>query len=774
MKQRALFLFVLFCIVAACGGAPPHKAAAVGLQIGPAGRQNAGPSAKAEPALAAEDDIRVPIMSDDAVRGDRNAYVTIVLFSDFQCPFCSRLEPTLDRVREEYGPEQVRIVFKNNPLPFHDKAKPAAEAAQGVLETRGQEAFWRFHDMAFARQRSLNPDSIRAWAVAAGADSREIDEGLQNGRWREKIERDQKLAASLGANGTPASFVNGRELSGAQPFEKYKHVIDQELEAAKGLEASGVARALLYRVAVAENFKAKPAGSDDDNDNDKEDTKTVWRVPVGSSPVRGKAAALVTIIVFSDFQCPYCKRVEPTIEQLRKQYGDQLRIVWKDEPLPFHPRAPPAAELARAARTQKGDAGFWDVHDKLFAAQPKLEDGDLEQVARAAGLDVAKAMGQVKARAHRREIETDMDLGDDVQASGTPHFFVNGRRLVGAQLVVKFQSIIDDEIVKAKARLKAGVAASAVYDDLMKTAKGPPEPERKTVGAAPANAPFRGLANAPVVIQEFADFQCPFCQRVDPTVDELLKAYPTQVKVVWRDKPLPMHTNAVIAAEAAREAFAQKGNDGFWKMRAKLFASAQKLERSDLDGYAAQLGLDRAKFQAAMDDHRHVAAIDADDKAGTDAGIAGTPAFLVGPYYLSGAQSLTRFKKLVERSLTSPNPPPAAPAPANAFTKLGVVDVVKGAGREAKTGDVVSVHYTGTLTDGTVFDSSRKRGSPFDFALGQGRVIKGWDQGVLGMKVGGKRKLTIPADLAYGAKGFPPVIPPNSTLMFEVELLSVK
>jgi FKBP-type peptidyl-prolyl cis-trans isomerase len=101
-------------------------------------------------------------------------------------------------------------------------------------------------------------------------------------------------------------------------------------------------------------------------------------------------------------------------------------------------------------------------------------------------------------------------------------------------------------------------------------------------------------------------------------------------------------------------------------------------------------------------------------------------------------------------------------------------DLTVGSGDEATTGKTVSVHYTGTLTDGSKFDSSLDRGRPFEFQLGAGRVIKGWDQGVLGMKVGGKRKLTIPSDLAYGARGFPPVIPPDSTLVFEIELLGVR
>jgi FKBP-type peptidyl-prolyl cis-trans isomerase len=104
---------------------------------------------------------------------------------------------------------------------------------------------------------------------------------------------------------------------------------------------------------------------------------------------------------------------------------------------------------------------------------------------------------------------------------------------------------------------------------------------------------------------------------------------------------------------------------------------------------------------------------------------------------------------------------------------LHIETVRPGTGAEAKTGNRVTVHYVGTLTDGKKFDSSRDRNKGFAFTLGKGEVIKGWDQGVPGMKVGEVRKLTIPPHLAYGARGFPPVIPPNSTLQFEVELLEV-
>jgi len=113
-------------------------------------------------------------------------------------------------------------------------------------------------------------------------------------------------------------------------------------------------------------------------------------------------------------------------------------------------------------------------------------------------------------------------------------------------------------------------------------------------------------------------------------------------------------------------------------------------------------------------------------------------------------------------------PPPPAP------TKLETVDTVVGAGREARDGDTVHVQYTGTLMNGTKFDSSYDHGGePFKFTLGKGEVIKGWDQGVVGMKVGGKRKLRIPPDLGYGDNGSPPTIPPGAGLLFDVELVSI-
>jgi protein-disulfide isomerase len=604
-----------------------------------------------------DSDSPIPVTAKDPVWGKRDALVTIVEYSDFQCPFCSRVEPTMQQVRDTYGPEKVRVVWKNNPLPFHQNAKPAAEAAQGVFALVGSDGFWKFHDLAFKNQSALNDDSYVKWATEAGVkDIAAYKAGLQAHKWADKVDKDLADGKAAGVQGTPAFYVNGVFINGAQPFDAFKKTVDQELQKAQAKVAAGTPKTRIYVEMSKENKKATPPAAKEDEEKD--DTTTVFKVPIGSSPALGSPNALVTIVEFSDFQCPFCGRVEPTLKSLRDKYGDKLRIVWKNEPLPFHNRAEPAAEVAMEARALKGDKGFWEIHDKLFEAQKDLSDDVLIRVAGEVGVSAEKAKRAMTEHTHKKEIDLDADVGEDFQANGTPHFFIDGRRLVGAQPEEKFTKIIDEEIKKAQDTIAKGVRPTDVYDALTRDGKGPPEPEKKDVPKGlPSTDPSKGNANARVVVHEFSDFQCPFCGRVEPTVAQVMKDYSDRIKFVWHDLPLPMHPNAPLAAEAGREAYKQKGPAAFWQMHDKMFGNQQKLSREDLDGYARELNLDLDKWKAALDANAHAADIDADKKAANEDSIGGTPAFLIVPgsapqgYFVNGAQSYSKFRKLIERAL---------------------------------------------------------------------------------------------------------------------------
>ncbi|MEO8903766.1 MAG: thioredoxin domain-containing protein, partial [Polyangiaceae bacterium] len=569
-----------------------------------------------------------------------------------------RVEPTLKQVRDKYGPTKVRMVWKNNPLPFHPNARPAAEAAMAVFGLKGSEAFWKFHDTAFANQQSLSPENYEKWAVEAGVDKAKFDAALASKKYSAKIDEDMALATKIQANGTPAFRINGVTVSGAQPLEKFTEVIDAQLAEAGKMIASGSKPADVYTTLTNKNQAAgsAPAAAAAKPADAEEEDKSVWKVPVLSDdPVRGPKDALVTMVIFSDFQCPFCKRVEETLKTVVQTYGNDLRVVWKDNPLPFHPRAKPCATLARLAYVQKGDKGFWDAHDQLFASNPKLEDEDLKGIAEKVNISWDEVKKDIDSNKFADEFDSSIELGSDLNARGTPHFFINGVRLSGAQPIENFKKIIDEQLAKAKAIVARGIARSKVYDEIMKEGKEPPPPEKKDIAAPDATDPVKGGSNAKVVIQEFSDFQCPFCKRVEPTVQAIEKEYGNKIKIVWRHMPLPFHKNAPMAAEASQEVFAQKGSAAFWTFHDAIFgadgADEARTDRAALEKQAQAQGINMDKFKAALDGNTHKAKIDADAELGNKAGINGTPAFVINGYYLSGAQPEAAFKKLINRAL---------------------------------------------------------------------------------------------------------------------------
>lgn len=602
---------------------------------------------------------QIPIDVHDAVWGSSNAPCTIVTFQDLQCPFCGKSWQTLTELEKEYGRDRLRFVYKHFPLPFHDDALPSARVAQAVFELKGAEAFRDFVSKVFELRGDLSDDNLRALAASEGASNKALDDLLLDQKsvaWK-KLDDDAVLARMLSVQGTPHFFINGARVVGAQPIEEFKRVIDRELSAAQNLQAAGIQSEDIYSARVKFNLALEPeeervtggAAGAAAADND----STVYSVPVDHQPVEGPNDAPVTVVEFIDYQCPFCRRVETTRELLLKKYGSQVRFVIRHNPLPFHPQALLAARLAIDAFKQKGNPAFWATHRRLLQSED-LDETKLLEIADSLKLDHDRAKRVIEASAYQDILDGDAALALALKASGTPHFFINGIRLSGAQPLDSFTQVIDAQLEKARELTQSGTPASAVYSTLMKRAVRPDPFDHKSVPPPTAGNPQRGAKTAPIVIDAFMDFQCPFCSRLLPTLSELEHEFPGKLRIVYRSRPLPFHTQARPAAEAALEAFKQRGNAGFWKMFNRLFEVQSvhgAFELPELERYAKEQGLDVERFRHALNEHEHESEIAADESIADREDISGTPACVINGIYISGAQPVGSFKQAVRAAL---------------------------------------------------------------------------------------------------------------------------
>ena len=654
---------VLLAIVMAIAGF------AVGHVVGSRSTTEVADTGGAEEAQAADvivagdvERYKVPVTGEQPSKGPKDALVTIVEFSEFQCPFCARVLPTTKQVVDTYG-DKVRIVWRNNPLSFHNNAAPAAAVAMEAYAQGGNDKFWEVHDTLFANQKALGRPELEGYAEKAGLDSAKVKKALDEGTHKKAIDADQAMATQLGARGTPYFFVNGRQLRGAQPFAAFQKVIDEEIATAETLLKQGVKKEQIYATVTKGGLTKAAAPKPQAPKAGQPDPKAVYKVPLkGNEPQKGPADALVTIVEISDFECPFCGRVEPTLKQVEDKYGKDVRVVWMNNPLPFHKNAKGAANAALEAHAQKGDKGFWAMHQKMFANQKALTTDNLAKWAKEQGLNVSKVKKAIADDKYGKTIQEQQALASSLGARGTPAFFINGRNLRGAQPLAAFTTVIDEEMAKAKALVAKGTPRAKVYAAVIakgetgpKTAPAKPAPDANKIYdiPVPKNAPTKGGAKAKVVIQEFSDFQCPFCSRVNPTVAQVVKEYGNKVQFVWRDYPLPFHKDAQPAAQAAREVFAQKGDKAFWAYHDLLFANQKTLSRENLEKFAEQVGgINMKAFKAALDSGKHKAAVDADMAAVTKAGARiGTPSFFINGKLIQGAQPFAAFKVAIDDAL---------------------------------------------------------------------------------------------------------------------------
>jgi len=395
------------------------------------GTQGASPAAGAAAAPAAASG-KVVVYNVEAGNspsiGAADAPVTIIEFLDFQCPFCSRTEATIQRIMREY-PGKVRLVFKQHPLiAIHPQAMLASEAA---LAAHDQGRYREMHEKLFTIARQLTRENILQAGRDIGLDMDKFTADLDSGKYRPTVESEIQQAVSVGATGTPAFFINGRYLNGARPFEQFKPIVEQEINGKRP------------EFVVGTNVKRDEPPPASRPQRPAEDPNKIYEVDLAGAVSQGPENAPVTIVEFTDFQCPFCKRVQPTLQQVLKDYPDKVRWVTKNLPLAFHADARGAARAALAANRQ---GKYWEFRELIFNNPRALGEDNLVAHARTLGLDIDRFRSDMNSSEIDQMISKDMKEAQEVGASGTPTFLINGRKLVGAQPLSSFKQRIDAEL----------------------------------------------------------------------------------------------------------------------------------------------------------------------------------------------------------------------------------------------------------------------------------------------------------------------------------------
>ena len=510
--------------------------------------------------------------------------VTVVEFSDFMCPYCSKMVPVTDQLLKSY-PGKIRLIVRDFPLEFHHGSELAHEAS---LAAKAQGKYWEMYHLLFANQQHLTRSDLSGYAKQLDLDLAKVENALDTHEYRPQIQESVAEGKALGVNGTPCFFVKGRKLEGVQSFDSLR------MQAALGV----------------------------DQPHDEKPTQAAKKMEVvaANAPVRGSPDAAVTITEYADFQCPFCASARGSIDLVLREYPGRVKLVFKSFPLEFHADSRLAHQAALAADRQ---GKFWEMHDLIFSRQRNIKSDNLFAMAKSLGLDMDRFAKDLDSGEVHAQIETEQAEGKQRGVQGTPTFFVDGNEIVGASSVAQFEARID-QALRAK-----GI-----------------EPSRVPVVAD--GGPARGPEHAPVTVLWYSDVTSPLAVSADRLMQQVLEAYPDEVRVVFKNRPLEFHRDGVLAHEALMASAAQ---GKFWAMHSVLLANQSALSAADLANYAGQIGLDTKKFDADLSGRSFRDEVQRDVTLARDAGVNGVPVFFVNGTRVDGVQGFSSFRAIVDAAI---------------------------------------------------------------------------------------------------------------------------
>ncbi len=535
-----------------------------------------------------------------------NAPVSIVIFSDYECPYSSQFYFDLQDLAKKY-PGRLRIKMRQLPLSKHEQSPLAHEAA---LAAAAQGKLAGMSELLFANQTRLEPKALYAYARQLHLDDAAFRQAMDTHEYRPIVEEDLLEAKALGITQTPTIFVNGQRFEGAQSTD----VLEKAISAGTSKKSAPQKKAV--RVSSPRNDNALSA--------------TTFRdLTKAAMLVRGPANAPVTIVEFSDFQCPFCRRSVEPLEELVKEHPKDVRLVFRSFPLDFHQYSELAHEAALAAAAQ---GKFWEMHDLLFANQSQLDRADLFRYAEQLKLDMAEFENALDTHVYAGAVAADRALGAKFGVDGTPMMFINGKRLGGARTLPELEQVVDEQ-----ERVAKGTALEQAVID-----QAPPGPDTDFV--------VSGSDAAAIRVTWITDVRSPLAPRTAELVRALVAAYPGQIRVNFKTMQLASHPDAEIANRALLAAGSQQK---FWEMYDALAQSDGALDRDAVVQKAAEVGVDGAAFQAAMDAAGTTESMERDQAEEVRRAVLGSPAIFIGDVRIDGLQQEKMYRAAIDAAIAA-------------------------------------------------------------------------------------------------------------------------
>lgn len=536
-----------------------------------------------------------------AVVTDDPAPVSMVVFSDFSCPYSSQLFFELEKLKDKYQ-DKITIRFKQSPLPTHPEAPLAHRAA---LAAGRQGKFLEMSALIYSNQKHLDLDSMLSYARHLHLNVSQFHRDLDSDSVKAELNADMDESRAFAIDQTPTMFIAGKSLIGIQTVETLSTLIDKteapENNLPPAIDGSGaaVAPALL-----AEMQKSL-------------------------ADARGAANASLTIVEFTDFQCPYCRAAVEPLKQLMAARGREVRWVVHNFPLDFHPYAQMAAEAVMAA----GDQGkFWEMHDLLFENQSALKPDDLRGYAQQLHLDMNAYDEAMRTHRFAGDVAADRELGIKAGVDGTPTMFIDGIPMSGAKSLPELEQIADAHAAQhaGQPTMVAAVAGSITPKFADQQVLGPKD-------------------GATVTVTWFTDVRSPLAKGQADLIRDLSRQYERRLRVFFRGFPLESHADGRLAGQALVAALKQ---DKFWEVYDALAARRDLLDNDKIMAIVTGLGLDRDSFSQAMD--AAAPDLNANIAEATRRGILGAPVIFLNDKRVDGLQRSAFYTAILDSEIKKP------------------------------------------------------------------------------------------------------------------------